>query len=186
MHRRGVRAFALALFLALYTTSVTFAASLGPWQDVKAATAPYHSLAQAVAAGYSIDGEPCVVSPDGGMGIHAVNRSLAGDLTIDPLRPEILLYEPDADGALKLVGVEYFEVALANSDEGPIPWFGANEPDAGWFNPAPSVLGQKFDGPMPGHNPFMPWHYDQHIWLWTDSPAGMFAIWNPAVSCPGG
>ena len=44
--------------------------------------------------------------------------------------------------------------------------------------------GQPFDGPMAGHNPEMPWHYDQHVWLYVDNPDGLFAMWNPAIECP--
>jgi hypothetical protein len=34
------------------------------------------------------------------------------------------------------------------------------------------------------HNPTMPERYDPHVWLWADNPAGMFARFHPAVSCP--
>ena len=36
---------------------------------------------------------------------------------------------------------------------------------------------------MPGHNPQMPWHYDLHVWFWEDNPDGLFAPFNPALSC---
>jgi hypothetical protein len=129
--------------------------------------------------GYTIEGEPCVQEAAGAMGIDAVNATLAGDLTIDPLRPEVLLYLPDPNGNLKLVGVEYFAVALTPTG----PWFGSEPPASGFVNPAPSVFGQTFDGPMPGHNPSMPWHYDLHVWLWADNPSGLFAPFSPALSC---
>jgi hypothetical protein len=29
----------------------------------------------------------------------------------------------------------------------------------------------------------MPEHYDLHAWVWQANPAGMFAAWNPTVSC---
>jgi hypothetical protein len=29
----------------------------------------------------------------------------------------------------------------------------------------------------------MPVHYDLHVWLWQDNPAGMFALFNPTVTC---
>ncbi len=34
---------------------------------------------------------------------------------------------------------EYLVLALANSEEGPIPWFGEDESEQGWFNEA-SIL----------------------------------------------
>jgi len=36
---------------------------------------------------------------------------------------------------------------------------------------------------MPGHFAGMPVHYDLHVWLWKHNPAGMFAEWNPGLSC---
>ena len=176
----------LVVTLAVAATLVVSApaAAATTWKSVTVASARYHSVTQASKAGYSMAGEPCVSAPPGTMGIHAVNRDLTADLDINPLEPEILLYLPTADGDLELLGVEYFAAALANSAAGPIPWFGAEPPAAGWFNPAPSVLGQTFDGPMPGHNPNMPWHYDLQAWLYQDNPAGTFAMFNPTLSCP--
>jgi hypothetical protein len=173
----------VTLALAATLMSSMPVAAAGGWQAVRAATARFHSIAQASGAGYSLAGEPCVAEAPGTMGIHAVNFALAGDLDIDSLKPEILLYLPKDDGDYELIGVEYWSIALANSPNGPIPWFAADPPADGWFNPAPSVLGQAFDGPMPGHNPNMPWHYDLHAWLWADNPAGTFAPFNPALSC---
>lgn len=178
----------LAITLAVVATlvaSVPAAAAEASLQSVKAATARFHSISQAAAAGYSLAGEPCVAGPGGAaMGIHAVNHSLASDLSIDPAKPEILLYLPKIDGDFELVGVEYFAIALANGEGGPGPWFGENPPASGWFNAAPSVLGQTLEGPMPGHNPDMPWHYDLHVWVWDDNPAGTFAAFNPSLACP--
>jgi hypothetical protein len=37
---------------------------------------------------------------------------------------------------------------------------------------------------MLGHNPQMPIHYDLHLWVGRHNPAGLFAQWNPAISCP--
>jgi hypothetical protein len=36
----------------------------------------------------------------------------------------------------------------------------------------PSVFGLPFDGPMEGHNAFMPRHYDLHVWIWHHNPSG--------------
>jgi hypothetical protein len=186
-----VGTFALTAALAVATHAG--AASPDATQAAKGASARYHSVDQALEDGYSGAGEPCVQAPpppglSGAMGIHYVNAALTRDLEINPQQPEILLYLPGDDGKLKLVGVEYFAPALANTAEGPRPWFGVpGQPDAppplGFFNPAPSVLGQAFDGPMPGHNPEMPWHYDLHVWFWQDNPGGLFAPFNSALSC---
>ena len=37
---------------------------------------------------------------------------------------------------------------------------------------------------MLGHSATMPIHYDLHVWLYRQNPAGIFARWNPRVSCP--
>lgn len=129
---------------------------------VRQATSKYHDVNVAIADGY-LPTEMCTELPgQGGMGYHYVNRRLAADLESDPLQPEVLLYAP-ADDGLKLVGVEYFQ-----ADAGQAP---------------PAVFDQSFDGPMPGHEPGMPPHYDLHLWLWQHNPNGMFTPWNPAVQC---
>lgn len=175
MRRFLIAVAAAAAAVALTTAgTVTAGADASPRDDLqaaKAATARYHSLEQARQDGYKTEGEPCVSAPpppglSGAMGIHAVNPALIGDGVIDPLRPEILLYVPNAEGELELIGVEYFEVAAVTGGV------------------APTVFGRVLDGPMPGHNPTMPEHYDLHVWLWADNPAGMFAPFNPALSCP--
>ena len=149
-------------------------------QAAKAASARYHSLGQALDAGY-VQGSPCEAIPGvGGMGHHYVNPALLMDPALDPERPEVLLYAPKPNGKLQLVGVEYFAVALTSTG----PWFGEEAPPGGFVNPAPVLFGQTFDGPMRGHNANMPWHYDLHVWLWQDNPNGMFAQWNPSVTCP--
>lgn len=153
-------------------------------QAVRAAVARYHSYGRALADGYSAAGEPCVAEPGlGTMGIHAVNFDLLASGVIDPLRPEILLYVPRANGSLRLVGVEYWMIALANTADGPSPWFDDDPPPLGFFNPAPVLFGRAFDGPMPGHNPSMPWHYDLHAWVFEQNPAGTLFPFNPALSC---
>lgn len=104
--------------------------------------------------------------PAGGMGVHFLNPQLIGPV-LDPMRPQILLYEPVGD-KLRLVGVEWF-VPLAT---------GVKE--------RPSIFGQPFDGPMEGHHPLLPTalhHYDLHVWLFKANPAGLFSPTNPSVTC---
>lgn len=137
-------------------------------QDVRAATARFHSVDQALAAGYFAAG-PCEESPAGAMGIHFINpaRFAPG---VDPTSPEVLLYVPGADGSLKLVGVEYLQ-------------FDADQ-DLATDQDRPFLFGRGFDGPMLGHGPGMPIHYDLHVWVAESNPAGVFAQWNPVISCP--
>jgi hypothetical protein len=140
-------------------------------QAVRAAVARYHSFGQAERDGYVIrPGEPCVRSPAGTMGVHATNAALMADNAIDPLRPELLLYLPNDNGSLKLVAVEYWK---ADADQ-----------NLATNGDQPSLFGQQFQGPMPGHSPTMPVHYDLHIWVAEENPSGLFAQFNPAIACP--
>jgi hypothetical protein len=152
---------------------------------VRRATAQFHNPDVAAAAGY-VFGEPCVSSPAGAMGIHAPNPALIADQTIDPERPEVLLYQ-QTNGGLKLIGVEYMRwVLLRNTTTGQVaPWFPASPWTSNYVvaNSRPQLFGQNFDGFMPGHNPSMPWHWDFHVWIWANNPDGMFAQWNPSISC---
>ena len=170
--RRPIVVLATALALTTAALLLTAAANAGdnPWQAVKAATARYHSFKQAKKAGYTVVGEPCVASPLGTMGIHAINPTLMADPAIDPLQPEIVLYAPkNKHGKLRLIGLEY--------------WKADADGDLATDGDRPSVLGQQFDGPMPGHNPTMPVHYDVHVWLFEENPSGFFAPFNPNLSC---
>src|SRR5919205_1263463 len=101
--RRGAMKRLLAAAMAIPVVAVLWAGTAGgsprdQLQAAKAATARFHSFKQALKAGYTVAGEPCVppVGPRSpAMGIHAVNPALMADPAIDPLRPEILLYIPD-------------------------------------------------------------------------------------------
>jgi hypothetical protein len=107
--------------------------------------------------------------PVGGMGVHFFNVSLIGP-ELDPMKPQVLVYEPKGD-KLVLAAAEWF-VPLAT---------GVKE--------RPTLFGRPFDGPMEGHHPLMPSsmnHYDLHVWLWKENPAGMFSPTNPSLKCPEG
>ena len=101
------------------------------------------------------------------MGVHFLNMSTVGP-TLDPAKPQVLIYEPKGD-KLVLVAAEWFmPMQVAGSTH-------------------PAIFGQQLNGPMEGHPPIMPpelHHYDLHVWLWTENPAGVFSPTNPAVKCP--
>ena len=163
----------LAAVIALFTVGVAVVlARSGPLpkelQDVRAAVAKYHDVTVATAAGY-VPGSPCEQTSAGAMGIHYVNPALLGP-GLDPLKPEVLLYMPQKNGSLQLVGVEYFQV---DADQ-----------DLSTSADRPSLFGRGFDGPMLGHNPQMPIHYDLHAWVVEQNPSGVFAQWNPSIRCP--
>ncbi len=137
---------------------------------VRRATARYRDLDRAVRDGYVPAGACAALPGVGAMGIHYLNPALAGDTRVDRRRPELLLYEPRADGRLRLAGVEWF---VADADQ-----------DLATDGDRPSLFGRGFDGPMPGHEPGMPMHYDLHAWVFKRNPAGVLSPWNPRVSCP--
>ena len=60
----------------------------------------------AVAQGYAQFGD-CMSSHQGGQAIHFTNGSLIDDPSLDANAPEVLMFEPRADGSLRLVGAEY-------------------------------------------------------------------------------
>ncbi len=133
-------------------------------------TAPYHNVDKAVAAGYAIEAQ-CVSHPTlGAMGHHAVNAVLRNDAEITLLKPDVLLYEKKPNGEYRLTGVEYFvlkstwDAAHGGATAAPPTLFGANLP-------------------LGNHPPFGP-HYELHVWIFKHNPSGMFAPWNPTVSCP--
>ncbi len=137
--------------------------------QVRRATAEYHKVSNALADGYQ-PAEHCVAVPGvGGMGYHYVNPALIGDRSVDPLKPEVLLYAPKNNGGLKLVAVEYL---VADADQ-----------DLSTDEDRPDLFGVPFNGPMAGHEPGMPVHYDLHAWVWQANPAGLFADFNPKVGC---
>ena len=142
--------------------------------QVRAATARFHRVEEAIAAGYELgwvngDGvriiTGCVAHPTAGaMGYHYFNKSLVDDLTVDPLKPEGLVYAPGAGGRLQLAAVEYV-----------VPGRASNPPGVA---EAPTVFGMDMVILVPAVG-----FYTLHAWIWGHNPAGMFAHWNPEVSC---
>jgi hypothetical protein len=139
-------------------------------REVRRATRDFRSVRAARAAGYEA-ASPCESDPKyGAMGIHYANPELVADGKLDITKPEILVYQPTPGGKLRLGAVEYFQV---DADQ-----------DLATDDDRPFLFDLPFDGPMLGHNPEMPVHYDLHVWLYRHNPAGMFAMWNPKVHCP--
>lgn len=156
--------------IAYAATGVTDPAVLQQLAQVRRATAKYHDVNAALADGF-VPTPHCIESPDGVMGIHYINPPRLMDSEINILEPEILLYVESGNG-LKLVGVEY--------------WFSIGAPDTPIPNPAPPapvIFGRPLEGPMEAHEPGQPPHYDLHAWVWQGNPSGIFAPFNPNVSC---
>src|SRR5215471_8529505 len=50
----------------------------------------------------------CVTGPDAGaMGLHYVNGQILSRNELDPTRPTIVIYEPQSDGTLRLIGADF-------------------------------------------------------------------------------
>jgi hypothetical protein len=141
---------------------------------VRQLTAKYHDINVALADGF-ISTPNCVQDPQlGGMGIHFINPARLMDPAVNILEPEILLYVKSGDG-LKLLGVEYFYgIGKPGSELKDVP-----QP----VPASPIIFGRPLDGPMEKHEPDQPPHYDLHLWLWQANPSGIFAPFNPNVSC---
>jgi hypothetical protein len=169
--RRAIALVAAAAVPMLVAASMAFAGR-GPLDGAAPATARFHDLDKAIAAGYSfrlpeLSGATCIVQPgEGAMGVHMVNLSLL-DATIDGTQPEVLVYEPKGD-KLKLVALEYvvFEAAWEGDD-------------------APELFGREFDY-VPSPNRYgLPAFYALHAWIWKPNPSGLLSAWNPRVACDG-
>jgi hypothetical protein len=168
---------AVTLLLALTFAGTAVAAAGGAQLSAAVrATARYHDLDAATAAGYGLfvdaAGIACIANPPlGTMGIHYVNGSFVGDAVVDATGPEALVYEPQRDGGRKLVAVEYIVFQAV--------WEGAHGTGAA----APSLFGEHFHL-VPAPNRYgIPAFYELHVWLWKPNPSGMFFEWNPRVSC---
>jgi hypothetical protein len=94
------------------------------------------------------------------MGFHHRNPMLADD-KVELERPEILLYGRTEEGDHALTGVEYIVPYRAHARDA--------EP--------PTVMGQK----LKQSDNLQLWYL--HVWIWRDNPSGLFADYNPSVSC---
>jgi len=74
---------------------------------VRESTERFRDVAEAEREGYALS-FGCVSGPDqGAMGLHYINMDLVGTGIIDAHRPQIILYEPTADGRLELTGADF-------------------------------------------------------------------------------
>lgn len=134
---------------------------------VRQATQDLKTVEAAEAAGYGLF-LGCVSGQQGGaMGVHFPNGALVGDGVLDPMQPEVLIYEPKGQ-SLELVAVEYLVLADA--------WNAAHEGP-------PVLMGQLFNYVGSPNRYGMPAFYELHVWAWKNNPTGAYADWNPRVSC---
>ncbi len=137
-------------------------------QTVREATERYKDVDVAKAEGFALV-FGCVQGPDAGaMGMHFLNASRL-TTNLDPTQPQILIYEPQPDGSLKLIGADFLVFA---SD-----WDKANP-----GNP-PQLMGQLFHYFESPNRFGLPAFYTLHVWAWKQNPNGAFVNWHPNVSC---
>ena len=163
--------------------------------EVRAATDRFRDVNVAIAEGYIRDpGNLCDAAELMGkpkelgvMGIHFFRPDLLGitgppnprvsgtGTHTDFNKPSILIYEPQADQSLQLVAVENLVFIKA--------W------EAAGNTAPPSFQGVQYDRMVDdpnttvdeAHN-FEP-HYDRHVWVHRENPNGVFAQFNPNVTC---
>lgn len=163
--------------------------------EVRQATQRFADVETALAAGYVRDpGNLCETADmmglpvaDGAMGIHFFRPDLLGisappnprvDGTgthTDFRNPGVLIYEPQADGSLALVAVEnlVFKAAWEAAGNTEPPTYYGLSYDLMADDPATEL--------DEGHM-FEP-HYDRHVWVHRANAKGVFAQFNPQVTC---
>jgi hypothetical protein len=143
---------------------------------VRAATRRFLDVNVAMHEGW-VPATPCVSGPDAGaMGVHFVLPSRLADGMVNPDEPEALIYEPMANGALRLVGVEF--IVFAND------WARLHTDGS-----TPAVDGHLTNFVSEPNRFGLHAFYELHVWAWENNPSGTFADWNTNVSCdnqPGG
>ena len=152
----------MAVFALVFVTSVQ-ASTQSDIAEIRKATAQFHRIEIAKAAGYDLRPglDHCFNSPGvGAMGYHYINTDML-DLTVDLLHPEAMVYVPSPNG-LQLGAVEYIVPAEAWDDE---------------HDELPMLLGQTF------HLNKTLGVYVLHAWIWKNNSSGIFEDWNPKVSC---
>ena len=163
--------------------------------EVRQATERFKDVDVALAEGYIRDPFDLCDSAEmmgmparlGAMGIHYFRADLLG-ITAPPAprvdgngthtdfrQPAILIYEPQDDGTLQLVAVENLVFAAAWRAEG------HREPPTFHGVPYDTMIDDP-NTPLDEAHMFQP-HFDRHVWIYRDNPNGVFAQFNPAVSC---
>jgi hypothetical protein len=163
---------AMTILLPLGMQSAAWAnGDITPLIDkVHNATAKYIDINAALAHGW-VPATPCVSGPNAGaMGVHLVLPSRIEAGVLDATKPEALIYEPMANGAMRLVGVEFIvleSVWASNNPAGSVPALDGNLLN---YVAAPNRYG-------------LPAFYELHVWAWERNPNGSYADWNTHVTC---
>jgi hypothetical protein len=163
-------------------------------EAVRVATDRFRDVDVALAEGYLRDvADHCVTAageglpPElGGMGIHFIRPDLLGITATEPRvdgtgthtdfdMPAILLYEPQADGTLALVGAENLVFKKAWEDAGNTepPVFAGRTWD--YMEDDPATEADEAHGFAP--------HYDQHVYFGIADAASAVLPFNASITC---
>ena len=138
-------------------------------RSVREATERFKDVKVAENAGYRLE-FGCVSGDDfGAMGLHYVNDTLVGNGIVDVNQPQIVLYEAQPGGNLKLTGADYLVIASAWDEKHP--------------GTPPQLMGQIFHYFESPNRFGLPAFYTLHVWAWKENPKGAFVNWHPNVSC---
>ena len=136
---------------------------------VREATERFKDVKVADNEGYRLE-FGCVSGDDfGAMGLHYVNDTLVGNGIVDVTRPQIVLYEAQSNGSLKLTGADYLVIASAWDEKHP--------------GTPPQLMGQIFHYFESPNRFGLPAFYTLHVWAWKENPKGASVNWHPNVSC---
>jgi hypothetical protein len=135
---------------------------------VRQSTERFKDVSVAEKEGYALQ-FGCVSGPDAGaMGLHWVNGALVEGGVVDATRPQIVIYEPTANGGLRLTGADYLVLADQWNAKHSAP---------------PELMGQLFHLFESPNRFNLPAFYTLHVWAWKENPKGAFVNWHPNVSC---
>jgi hypothetical protein len=161
------------LIVVLGLAASALPAAAHSWDELgaaRAATAVYHSEHPGYVLLRDAASIACIDKPgEGGMGVHYVNADLVGDDQVQATKPELLVYEPQANGGERLVALEYVVFQSV--------WDATH-------TARPELFGQEFELVPAGNRYGLPAFYELHAWVWRHNPSGTFADWNPRVHCP--
>lgn len=193
-YRFAAAAALCASALGLSTTTLFGQTQEEDLATIRAVTEKYRDVEVALADGYIPDPSGMCVSgamvghPElGDMGVHYFRPDLLGITSTEPpidgvdaeivwQEPEILVYMPGPDGSTQLLAVEYLVFESA--------WKAAGRQEPPAFHDQPFYRME--DDPeteIDEAHAFSP-HYELHVWTARENPAGLFAEFNPSVSCP--
>src|SRR5580658_1345014 len=168
---RALRALSMLLPLGMLPVAWADGDSTPLIDKVHNATARYIDINVAFAEGW-VTATPCVSGPDtGAMGVHLVLPSRISAGLLNAEQPEALIYEPMANGAMRLVGVEFIVLASvwATNNLGPNPGVPALDGNLMNYIAYPNRYG-------------LPAFYELHVWAWEHNPQGSYADWNTHVT----